>query len=625
VGKVIAKIKKTGNSDRTNLQNQIIRASAIEKIYVNAGPGTGKTYSLLKRLEYLVNDEGIDVEDIIVLSFSRAAINEIKSRLENETEKNEFGYNVLHSIEIKTFDSFATYLLKEVYSELNLSGKNYNERIELAIKCIDENPHLFSHTQHIIVDEIQDLVGVRARFVRAILGYSSSGFTLLGDMCQSIYDYQVKDIQQEMSSKDFITWLLYFFESEIKTFELDTNYRQTNELALVSKKLRITMLNQGEEKQKEILISTINKTESLGDFRSISKKHKFKAEKKYGVLFRNNGQVLLASKVLNELGVHHSVQKPSTYNAINKWLGEVIWQHGKRYINRDDFINVSKKLYPLDIENLEARWLLLKKLDNNDRSRVDLENIRHSLGYMNSLFADVDPKREPNIILSSIHRAKGREYDIVILNENDILDCERWEDISDEVRVGYVALTRAKEKVLRTEINSNWLWVKKINDKRWVATGYNFKKKKKYLKEIEIGIDGDINVESYVSKKVHGNKEKVINLQKYICKEISTGDPLTLKKVVMRKNIEYQIFHRDKCIGTMSKDFVFDLFEALREVQNFYSADDPKFYPNEITGLMVGDICTFYQSPSSLNSSDIISDFGVWNGIYFSGFGTFKW
>ena len=52
------------------------------------------------------------------------------------------------------------------------------------------------------------LYGIRARLVLEILKIYDSGFTLLGDNCQAIYDFQ----SEEMSSKEFYKELYETFK-----------------------------------------------------------------------------------------------------------------------------------------------------------------------------------------------------------------------------------------------------------------------------------------------------------------------------------------------------------------------------------------------------------------------------
>ena len=67
------------------LNKEQLEASEIkdDRVLVLAGPGTGKTTTLVSRYKYLIN-EGIKPEEIICCTFSRKATDEIKSRIQKE-------------------------------------------------------------------------------------------------------------------------------------------------------------------------------------------------------------------------------------------------------------------------------------------------------------------------------------------------------------------------------------------------------------------------------------------------------------------------------------------------------------------------------------------------------------
>ena len=66
-----------------------------------AGPGTGKTTSITRRIIYLINELNIEPSKILVLTFTRAATAELKSRVQSELPENN---NLPH---ISTLHSFA--------------------------------------------------------------------------------------------------------------------------------------------------------------------------------------------------------------------------------------------------------------------------------------------------------------------------------------------------------------------------------------------------------------------------------------------------------------------------------------------------------------------------------------
>ncbi|MCD8378041.1 MAG: UvrD-helicase domain-containing protein [Candidatus Gastranaerophilales bacterium] len=61
-------------------QGVIIRSAPEKRSVVNAGPGTGKTWTLIEKVKYMLNDDNVDPENILILCFSRAAVDVIRSR-----------------------------------------------------------------------------------------------------------------------------------------------------------------------------------------------------------------------------------------------------------------------------------------------------------------------------------------------------------------------------------------------------------------------------------------------------------------------------------------------------------------------------------------------------------------
>ena len=63
------------------------------KYLVLAGPGTGKTFTMIQRIKSML-EHGINPEKILCLTFSDAATNEVRTRLEKELHKADAGVNV---------------------------------------------------------------------------------------------------------------------------------------------------------------------------------------------------------------------------------------------------------------------------------------------------------------------------------------------------------------------------------------------------------------------------------------------------------------------------------------------------------------------------------------------------
>ena len=123
------------------LNKEQLEASEIkdERVLVLAGPGTGKTTTLVSRYKFLI-DQGVKPEEIICCTFSRKATEEIKSRIEKETKLN------IKSLPIGTFHSLANTSLKKLASKMNINiPKVYPEyeRHKIISEIKNNNPKIF--------------------------------------------------------------------------------------------------------------------------------------------------------------------------------------------------------------------------------------------------------------------------------------------------------------------------------------------------------------------------------------------------------------------------------------------------------------------------------------------------
>ena len=89
-------------------QEEIIRDDTSRYIVVIAGPGSGKTMVLVHKLASLLLLEDVKSDQLLMLTFSRAAATEFKSRLIKLIG------SVAQYVDIKTFHSYSFDLLGKV-------------------------------------------------------------------------------------------------------------------------------------------------------------------------------------------------------------------------------------------------------------------------------------------------------------------------------------------------------------------------------------------------------------------------------------------------------------------------------------------------------------------------------
>ena len=92
-------------------------------IIVSAGAGSGKTAVLTERVIRKIKS-GVDVDRLLVLTFTNEAANEMKSRIRDAIIKNSFDeqLGLLDSAYITTFDSYALSIVKKYHYLLNVSN-----------------------------------------------------------------------------------------------------------------------------------------------------------------------------------------------------------------------------------------------------------------------------------------------------------------------------------------------------------------------------------------------------------------------------------------------------------------------------------------------------------------------
>ena len=291
----------------------IIEDDIGSRILVNAAPGSGKTYTVMRRLEYIIRNCLVeDLSKLLVLVYTNAAKDEILARLEAGVSDGTLSY-AARNIDVCTFDSLATSYLVAIEEQFTVL--DYNARIRLFNeKFLKEN---FSNFEYVIVDELQDLVNERAEMVLNILGALEGGYLLLGDKCQAIYDYESHD-GASINSVEFYKKLGRIMPVDVKKYELIGNQRQSRSLAIISNRIRHALLSHNAARANSIIAEEIRRIELKGAVEQID----FSTIKgKTAILCRNNGEAEYVSHLLillNDFTCHET----SLHNA--DWFNHMI-------------------------------------------------------------------------------------------------------------------------------------------------------------------------------------------------------------------------------------------------------------------------------------------------------------
>ena len=122
----------------------------------------------------------------------------------------------------------------------------------------------------------------------------------------------------------------------------------------------------------------------------------------------------------------------------------------------------------------------------------------------------------------------------------------------------------------------------RIMSGRVIETGLHniYKALNRYCKCIAVGLTGDIDVTSFVS----GNFDSILDLQQYIIENVKLYDELSAKRSPVTGR--YEIYHKGRCIGSLSKEMIAEIDIGVRSTDYKYNL------PKELENLYVSGITT---------------------------------
>lgn len=360
-----------------------------------------------------------------------------------------------------TLDSLATNYLVN-FQDIDISSLDYNQRIKLFNKkVISENFDIF---KYLIVDEIQDFVNDRAIMLLKILQCTSCGYMLLGDKCQAIYDYSCND-NISIGSLEFYKRLEKYVDNGLK-YEFTKNMRQNDNLLELSAKLRSSMLNDTLQNQIATLYSIVSNLEVYES--SVENINKDIIHGKTAILTRNNGEAEYIHTNLLKYRIPHNISRGTQGVVfINKNISTIFWDYCKNNISKKDFILRYRLRIEDDTQKAEDYFDILKSISNTDEDSniLSMDNLIKGLQIKNDLPIELLTSFNDNLTISTIHKAKGQEFDTIYLLENNGTLTD------DEIRIKYVALTRAKNsiKILKKKFPEYWFFKSSKADSRTIS------------------------------------------------------------------------------------------------------------------------------------------------------------
>ena len=417
-------------------QMEIISDKESRCIVVAAGPGSGKTRVLVHKLASLLLLEDVKHEQLLMLTFSRAAATEFKQRLMGLIG------NAAHFVEIKTFHSYCFDLLGRIG---NLDDvKDVVSRAAQMINDGEVEPSRIAKTV-LVIDEAQDMSAEEYALVHALMAANEEMRVIaVGDDDQNIFEFRGSDSK-------FMAQLLK--ESNGRFIEMTENFRSSQHIVEFANDFAGAIKNRMKSRP---IISMSPETGSV----SITKHSsscmyqalvddilKHRGAGSMCVLTQTNEEAVIVVALLRKYNLKSKLiqsmegfrfwkmaevryfLKHIEENTHTPLIADAVWEESKQqtyntYGNSASLCYL-KQCVKLFEETNKAKYLSDFKeyvFESSAEDFCDLQN------------ADV--------VVSTIHKSKGMEFDDVYM----LISEPR--QLTDEVlRRYYVGITRAKKRL----------------------------------------------------------------------------------------------------------------------------------------------------------------------------------
>lgn len=418
-------------------QRRIIDDDKSQNIVVAAGPGSGKTTLLVHKLASLLMMEDIRSEQLLMLTFSRSAATEFKQRLIDLIGK------AAYYVDIKTFHSYCFDLIGKL-GTLEESDNVVQTAVDMIMNKEVDRARITKTA--LVIDEAQDMDADAFDLVEILMEENKDTLKVIavGDDDQNIYEFRNSD-------SGYMRSLIEVHGAS--RYELLDNYRSDRLIVDIANEFAKTI----EERMKTAPImpvsdeaGTVVLTNYIGDLNGgliLPVIEQIRETYKGGsccVMTKTNEEALLMTGILTKMGMKaRLIQTIGGSNLNNLYeIRSFVEELG----GKDEQPVISVERWDRAISVFTQRFKhsscfneclkLIEDYGAQSRKRYYsdfLEYIKESR-LEDQVFSD-----ENTILVSTIHKTKGREFDSVYMMLNDFYIS------SDEQRHAlYVGMTRAK-------------------------------------------------------------------------------------------------------------------------------------------------------------------------------------
>lgn len=433
-------------------QLKIINDKDSEYIVVAAGPGSGKTKILVHKLASLLLMEDTKHEQLLMLTFSRAAASEFKKRLLDLIG------NAAHFVEIKTFHSYCFDLLGRVGSLEKAS--NIVEEAAILIENGEVENSRVTKTV-LVIDEAQDMDEKEARLMKALINRNDDMRVIaVGDDDQNIYAFRGSDskyMQELMLRENSMLYeLVENYRSKANIVHFSNTYADMIQNRMKAMPIMPVQSDNGEihviqYKSNQLIVPVVNEILDRGIVKSTC------------IMTVTNEEALQISGLLQAKGIPAKlIQSNESYEVYNlleiRYFIEQLELKEKTYI-------ISNEMWEKAKQRLKNKYAGSRNYQVCEQIIKTFEEVNNKYKYKSDLIVFLQESKEEDfynehrrgICVSTIHKSKGREFDHVIIMLNDFtLSTE------EAKRQLYVGMTRAKNS-LTIHYNNTFLEIQMDN------------------------------------------------------------------------------------------------------------------------------------------------------------------
>ena len=403
-------------------------------------PATGKTATAAARVLALLS-AGIAPEQVWMVSFARAAVAEMRQRLLMLGGPDGLGRRVT------TLDSLAWRLRSDEpdadVAWADMEG-SYDAAIGETLSYLRTAPQggSLSTLRHIVFDETQDLVGLRARLTVAILNAlpGQAGATVLTDEAQAIYGFAGDAVSFEGST---VAAHLLETESAYRLHRLSIVHRTDDpRLLRLFAVAREAALNDDLSPGRRL--SRVGRIVRRAGRPNLAQRLRRAAPDDDLVLFRTRAEVLAAAAGRVAVNRPYRLRLSGVPDCLDPLIGRLLAEEPGSVLSATGFAALWRERVGEENAATHEAWERLWRATQGSPGRLDLARLR-LIARTRQPPAELcrfDPGDPEGPILGTIHASKGREAGAVRLHLGGV---HGRDDPDEEARVLFVAASRARQ------------------------------------------------------------------------------------------------------------------------------------------------------------------------------------